>query len=185
MRRDACLLPMPATERRFFSGQRLGMGAGAAVAVTLILVFLHFVLRLGLGVGAWAPDLLTVALLLSVRRVRFGTAAAVGFTFGILEDAFALVAFGANTLAMTVVGILGAQTRVLFVTTTSLSFQIIYFAAGKWLRDFIHWMLQQRIGLSTGFLEPMVLNGVPAALYAALAGLLFVRLVGPFGESES
>ena len=176
---------MAATERRFFSGQRLGTGAGAVVAVTLILVFLHFVLRLGMGIGAWAPDLLTVALLLSVRRVRFGTAATVGFTLGILEDAFALVAFGANTLAMTVVGILGAQTQVLFVTTTSLRFDIAYLAAGKWLRDFIHWILQQRMGLTTGFVEPMILDGVPAALYAALAGLLFLRLAGPFGEGES
>ena len=175
---------MAATERRFFGGQQLGMGAGTVV-VTLILVFLHFVLRLGLGIGAWAPDLLTVALLLNVRGMRLGTAAAVGFTLGILEDAFALVAFGANTLAMTVVGILGAQTHVLFVTTTSLAFHIVYLAAGKWLRDLIHWILQQGIGPTAGFVEPMILDAVPSALYAALAGLLFVRLVGPFGESES
>ncbi len=176
---------MAATERRFFGGQRLGMGAGGVVVVTLILVFLHFAFRLGLGIGAWAPDLLTVALLLNVRRLRLGTAAAVGFTLGILEDAFALATFGANTLAMTVVGILGAQTHVLFVTTTSLAFHIVYLAAGKWLRDLIHWILQQRIGPSTGFVEPMILDAVPAALYAALAGLLFVRLIGPYGESES
>lgn len=176
---------MTFTERRFFGNQRLAVGAGVVVVVVLSLVLLHFVLRLGLGIGAWAPDLLTVALLLSVRRVRFGTAAAIGFTLGILEDAFVLVAFGANTVAMTLVGMLGAQTRVLFVTTTSLTFHLIYLAAGKWLRDFIHWLLQQKSDFASGFVESMLLDGVPAALYAALAGVLFAKLVGPHGESES
>ena len=102
-----------------------------------------------------------------------------------LEDAFALVAFGANTVAMTVVGILGVQTRAFFVPTTSLSFHIIYFFTGKWLRDFIHWILQQVAGVTSGFLEPMILTAVPAALYAALVGVLVVKLIGPFSEGES
>ena len=161
------------------------MGAGAVVAVTLALTFLHFLLRLGLGIGAWAPDLLAVALLLSVRRVRVGTAAGIGFTLGILEDAFVLVAFGANTAAMTIVGMLGAQTRVLFVTTTSLSFILVYLVAGKWLRDFVHWLLQLRDGLAGGFVESMVLDAVPAALYVGLVGGLLVKVIGPLGESEA
>ena len=172
-------------ERPLTGTPRLGIGSGAAVALTLILVFFHFVLRLGLGVGAGAPDLLTVALLLHVRRVRSGTAACVGFTLGMLEDAFTLVAFGAHTVAMTLVGILGVQTRAFFVSTTSLSFHIVYFVAGKWLRDFIHWILQHAAGVRSGFIEPMVFAAVPAALYAALVGVLIVRLVGPFSESES
>ena len=134
--------------------------------------------------GAWTPDLLTVALLLHARRVRFGTAACVGFTLGMLEDAFTLVAFGANTVAMTVVGILGVQTRAFFVSTTSLSFHIVYFATGKWLRDFIHWILQQAAGISGGFIEPMILTGVPAAFYAAVVGVLVVKFIGPFNASD-
>ena len=131
-----------------------------------------------------APDLLTVALLFNARRVRSGTAAGIGFIFGMLEDAFTLVAFGANTLAMTLVGVLGVQTRAFFVSTASLSFHIVYFALGKWLRDFIHWVLRQGAGLGGGFVEPMVLVGVPAALYAALAGVLLVKLIDPFGDGE-
>ena len=176
---------MAVAERPLPGAPRLGIGSGAVVALTMILVFSHFVLRLGLGMGAGAPDLLTVALLLHVRRVHFGTAACVGFILGMLEDAFSLVAFGANTMAMTVVGILGVQTRAFFVSTTSLSFNIVYFVTGKWLRDFIHWILQQAAGVTNGFIEPMILNGVPAALYAALVGVLVVRLIGPFSESES
>lgn len=135
--------------------------------------------------GSGAPDLLTVALLFNVRRVRSGTAACIGFGFGMLEDAFTLVAFGANTLAMTLVGVLGVQTRAFFVSTAALSFHIVYFAVGKWLRDFIHWMLQQGAGLNSGFVEPMILTSVPAALYAALAGVLLVKLIGPLSDSES
>ena len=176
---------MAVAERPLAGAPRLGIGPGAVVALTLILVFLHFVLRLGVGMGAGAPDLLTVALLLHVRRVRFGTAACVGFTLGMLEDAFTLVAFGANIVAMTLVGILGVQTRAFFVSTTSLSFHIVYFVTGKWLRDLIHWILQQAAGVRSGFVEPMILAGVPAALYAALVGVLIVRLIGPFSESES
>lgn len=171
-------LPLPGSPR-------LGIGSGVAVALTLILVFLHFVLRLGLGMAAEAPDLLAVALLLHARRVRFGTAACVGFTLGMLEDAFTLVAFGANTVAMTVVAMLGAQTRALFVPTTSLSFLITYFVTGKWLRDLIHWLLQRAGGVPGGFVEPMILTGVPAALYAALVGVLVVKFIHPFNEGES
>ena len=176
---------MAVAERPLAGATRLGIGSGAVVAFTLILVFIHFVLRLGVGMGAGAPDLLTVALLLHARRVRFGTAACVGFTLGMLEDAFTLVAFGANTVAMTVVGILGVQTRAFFVSTTSLSFNIVYFVTGKWLRDFIHWILQGAAGVRSGFIEPMILVGAPAALYAALVGVLIVRLIGPFSEGES
>ena len=161
------------------------MGPGAVVATTLTLVFVHLVLRLGLGMGTETPDLLTVALLLHARRVRSGTAACIGFAMGILEDAFAFAALGANAIAMTVVGILGVQTRMLFVSTMSLSFHIVYFTAGKWLRDFIHWILQQSAGLSSGFVESMVLTAGPAALYAALVGVLLVKLMGPANESES
>lgn len=161
------------------------MGPGAVVAITLVLVFAHFVLRLGLGVRAGSPDLLTVALLLCARRVRTGTAACIGFSMGLLEDAFALVAFGANTIAMTAVGVLGVQTRMFFISATSLSFHIVYFTTGKWLRDLIHWILQQGVGLPSGFVESMILAGGPAALYAALAGVLLVKLIGPASESES
>lgn len=176
---------MAVAERRLPGSRRLGFGPGAVLAISLILVFFHFALRLGFGVGAAAPDLLTLVLLLNARRVRAGTAACIGLALGMLEDAFTLVAFGANTLTMILVGTLGVQTRAFFVSTTSLSFHIVYFSTGKWLRDFIHWVLQQRAANATGFVEAMILTGVPAALYAALAGVLLVKLIGPFSEGES
>ena len=36
-----------------------------------------------------------------------GSAAGLGFVFGLLEDAFSILAFGANTIAMTLVGAIG------------------------------------------------------------------------------
>ncbi len=69
-----------------------------------------------------------------------GAGAALGFFFGILEDAFSVLAFGASALAMTVVGILGARTRDLFVGD-SLLFLFVYLALGKLLRDLIYWVV--------------------------------------------
>ena len=43
-----------------------------------LLVVTHFLLHLGLGIGVAAPDLLTVAVLLSARRMRGWSAAALG-----------------------------------------------------------------------------------------------------------
>ncbi len=160
------------------------MESGAVLAITLVLVLLHFVLWLGFGLGAAAPDLLTLALLLNARRVRAGTAACIGFALGVLADAFALVNFGANALAMSLVGILGVQTRALIVSAMSRSFHFVYFAVGKWSRDLVHWVLQQRAGHASGFVDALILDGVPAALYAASVGVLLVMLVGLFGERK-
>ena len=55
-----------------------------------------------------------LALLLAVRETGMGWAGALGFFFGLLEDAFSVLAFGASSLAMTAVGILGSRTRDLF-----------------------------------------------------------------------
>ena len=60
-----------------------------------ILVILHFFLHVGLGIGGAAPDLLTLALLLAARESGLGLGGALGFIFGILEDAFSVLAFGA------------------------------------------------------------------------------------------
>ena len=146
------------------------------------LAVLHFFLRLGLGVGGWAPDLLTVALLVGVRGVGIGTGAGIGFAFGLLEDAFSILAFGANMVAMTVLGALGAQTRDLFVGE-SLQFYVGYLIVGKWLRDLIHWVLQGE-AIRGEFVQSMLIDGLPAALYAALVGTLILTVVGVVREPE-
>jgi rod shape-determining protein MreD len=140
------------------------------------LVILHLLLHVGLGYGRGAPDLLTIGLLLSAREVRAGWAAAIGLFFGLLEDALSVLAFGANTVAMTAIGILGASTRDLFVGDSRL-FVISYFFVGKWARDFIHWIM---VGeqLRRPFLDQVLVEGLVGSAYAAAVGLVLVTLVG-------
>ena len=76
-----------------------------------VLFVLHFLLHVGFGFGAGAPDLLTIALLLAAREIGMGRAALLGLCFGLLEDALSVLAFGANTIAMTVAAVGGAFTR--------------------------------------------------------------------------
>ncbi len=134
-----------------------------------ILSVLHFVLHVGLGIGRAAPDLLTIALLLMAREVGVGSAAGAGLVLGLLEDSLSVLAFGANTVAMTMVGILGALTRDLFVGDSRL-FVVSYLFLGKLARDFGHWVL---VGdeLRQPFSEQVLVQGGIAAVYVAAIGL--------------
>jgi hypothetical protein len=109
-----------------------------------------------------------------------GTGAALGFVFGILEDAFSVLAFGANTIAMTVVGAVGARTRDLFVGDSVL-FMASYLVAGKWLRDLIFWMAAGDLRGSFG--EVMIVQAGVAALYAAAIGVVAMLVSGAWWES--
>ena len=144
------------------------------------LVLAHFVLHVGLGYGRGAPDLLTIGLLLAAREVGVGAAAAVGLAFGLLEDALGVLAFGANSVTMTVIGIAGALTRDLFVGDSRL-FVVSYFFAGKWMRDLLHWLM---IGseLRQPFAQEVLLQGMVAAAYAALVAMVLLSLTGRTGE---
>jgi cell shape-determining protein MreD len=131
----------------------------------------------GLGIGRGAPDLLTVALLLSAREVGVGSAAGIGLFFGLLEDSLSVLAFGANTVTMTALGMLGALTRDLFVGDSRL-FVVSYLFLGKLARDFGHWVL---VGeeLRQPFAEQVLVQGGLASFYVAAIGLgltFFVRL---------
>ncbi len=144
------------------------------------LVLAHFVLHVGFGYGRGAPDLLTIGLLLAAREVGVGAAAAVGLAFGLLEDALGVLAFGANSVTMTAIGIAGAFTRDLFVGDSRL-FVVSYFFAGKWMRDLLHWLM---IGgdLRQPFAQEVLLQGFVAAAYAALIGTVILSLTGRIGE---
>ena len=137
---------------------------------------LHFFLHLGLGIGPGAPDFLTVALLLAVREVGIGSAGGFGFFFGLMEDSFSVLAFGANTLAMTVVGILGARTRDLFVGESPVFF-FWYLLGGIWLRGLLHWVVAGE-SLREPFVNAVLVDGTVAALYGAVVGVIFLI---PFG----
>ncbi len=144
--------------------------------VALLLPILHFALHVGLGIGAWAPDLLTVGLLVTARQVRTGSAAAIGFGLGLMEDALSILSFGANAMALTVVGILGARSRELFVGE-SLAFLASYLALGIWLRAAIHWLLT-REGPREEAIRVLLLQAPAAALYAAAVGTLLLIVTG-------
>jgi rod shape-determining protein MreD len=150
---------------------------GTVVALAL----LHFLLHLGLGLDTIAPDLLTISLLLAAREVGMGTAAGIGFAFGLLLDAFSLLAFGANAVAMTILGAAGARTRDLFVGD-SFFFVVSYLFLGKWVKDLLHWVL---VGESVRepFVQAMLVGSSLNALYAAGVGVLVVTVTGAWWES--
>jgi hypothetical protein len=143
--------------------------------LVVFLFVLHFVLHVGFGIGRAAPDLLTIALLLVAREMGLGGAAAVGLFFGLLEDSLSVLAFGANSAAMTAVGILGALTRDLFVGDSRI-FVVSYLFAGKWARDFAHWIL---VGddLRQSFADQVLVQGGIGALYVAVIGLMLTVVV--------
>ena len=149
--------------------------------VAIVLAVLHFLLHVGLGIGNAAPDLLTVALLLAVREVGVGTAAGLGLLFGMLEDALSVVAFGANTIAMTLLGVAGAATRDVFVGD-SLLFLISYFVLGKFARVFVHWIVVGS-ALREPFLSQVLVGGLLGGLYAAVVGILLMAITGLWRES--
>ncbi len=152
------------------------------VWVVVVTLFLgHFLLHVGFAIGPAAPDLLTVAMLLSAREIGMGRAAGLGLVFGLLEDALSVLSFGANTVAMTVVGALGAITRDLFVGD-SLLFLVSYFVIGKWLGDFIRWVMVGE-GLRQPFVDQVLVQGLVGGLYAAVVGIALMALTGLWKES--
>ncbi len=158
------------------------MKARARVWVVVVtLVLLHFLLHVGLGVRSAAPDLLTLSLLMAAREVGVGSAAGVGFLFGILEDSLSVLSFGANAVSMTVVGILGAVTRDLFVGD-SLVFLSSYFVVGKWVRDLLTWLMMGE-ALRQPFTDQVVVQGFLGGVYAAAVGILVMAVSGLWRET--
>ncbi len=152
------------------------------VSVVVVgLALLHFLLHVGFGLGDVAPDLLTVALLVGVREVEVGWGAGIGFVLGLLEDAFAALAFGASTVAMTIVGVAGARTRDLFVGD-SLLFLVSYLFVGKWLRDLVYWMAVGE-DLRQPFVESMLIGSGMAAAYATVVGVVVIAISGSWWET--
>ena len=139
-----------------------------------VLAAAHFALHLSLGIEARAPDLLTVAVLLSARQIDGGPAAGVGFGLGLLEDAVSLGAFGAAAVTQTVVGYLGARSRDLFVGESAV-FLGLYLFLGAWVQDALYFALAG--GVRRGEpVDALLLDAPLEALYAAVAGLVAVVL---------
>ena len=140
------------------------------------LALMHLLLHVGFGVGRAAPDLLTVALLLGAREVGMGRAAGMGLLFGLLEDALSVLSFGANSVAMTIVAVLGAVTRDLFVGD-SLFFLVSYFLIGKWVRDLVYWFMVGET-LRQPFVDQVLIQGLIGGMYAAIVGVVLLAVTG-------
>ncbi len=149
--------------------------------VVVGLSVLHFLLHVGFGLGDVAPDLLTVALLVGVREVEVGWGAGIGFLLGLFEDAFAALAFGASTVAMTIVGVAGARTRDLFVGD-SLIFLVSYLFVGKWLRDLVYWIAVGE-DIRQPFIDSMLIGSGLAAAYATVVGVVAIAISGSWWET--
>lgn len=141
-----------------------------------VLALLHLTLRVGLGIGDAAPDLMLLALLILSRELALGTAAGVGLVLGLLEDALAVLSFGANAVTFTLIGALGAATRDLFLGDSPW-FGFMYVFLGKLARDILHWGL---VGpeLREPFVRAVVFDGGLAALYVALVGGVIFTITG-------
>lgn len=149
--------------------------------VGAVLTVLHFLLHLGLGIGGAAPDLLTVALLLMSRELGIGSAAGVGLVLGLLEDALSVLAFGVNSVAMTLLGLAGGTTRDLFVGD-SLVFLVSYFVLGKFARDLVAWLLMGA-ALREPFVSHALVQGLLGGFYAAVVGIAVMAVTGLWRES--
>jgi rod shape-determining protein MreD len=149
---------------------------GRVWATVALLVILHFTLHTGFGIGAGAPDLLVVALLVVAREVPMGAGAGIGLTFGLLEDAFSALAFGANAVAMTVIGTLATRTRDLFVGDSRF-FLPTYFFLGKAGKDLVYWLMAGD-AVRDPFAQAMFVESPVAALYATLVGTAVAMLTG-------
>jgi rod shape-determining protein MreD len=136
----------------------------------LLLVVLHLGVHVAVGVRGFAPDLLTVALLLGARRLSGSGAAALGLALGLLNDGLSLTAFGALAVTYAIVGFIGARSRDMF-EGDSLLFVAAYVFLGKLLRDVIYMVLTRSAPWSDLWSSAPI-----AALYAALAGVVALTL---------
>lgn len=140
------------------------------VLFVLLLIALDLTLRVGVGLTVWAPDLMTVALLLAARRMPAGWAAGAGLAIGMIRDSVNLTTFGSDAIVMTLLGYLGSRTRDYFVGD-SMFFLVIYLFIGKWLHDALYFVVSRRVGEEDA-VSALLMEAPLAAAYAAIAGVV-------------
>ncbi len=156
--------------------------SGRVWVVVVALIFLHLLLHVALGIGAAAPDLFLIALLLAGRELGVLWGAALGLGLGLVEDSLSMLAFGANSIAMTTTGIVGGITRDLFVGD-SRAFVFVFLLVGKWLRDLVYWIVAPEV-IRDPFTEALLTRGLVVALYTAVVGVGAFWLAGRYGGVE-
>ena len=152
------------------------------VVFVVFLIALHLFLRVGLNVGFWAPDLLTIALLLAARRMPAGVAAGLGLAIGLIRDSVNLTTFGSDAVVMTVLGYLGSRTRDYFVGD-SMFFLAIYLFLGKWTHDALYFIVGGSIGVEDA-VSRLLVEAPLAAGYSALAGLILYSAYRAFSRER-
>jgi rod shape-determining protein MreD len=158
-----------------------GMTVRTAV-VCAILVVLHFTLR---PLLAWRAgiDFLVVALIFGAVRLRPGGAALYGFLLGLAADSLALNAFGANALAMTVVGFAASWLKAVFFAD-NLALNGFFVFLGKWLFDLIFLVAEHRLGGLELIMQLFVWSSLSAAV-TALAGVVALMVLRPLLEART
>ncbi len=137
-------------------------------ALVLVLVAAHLTLRVAFGLGNEAPDLLVLAVLLASRHMTLRGGGLLGFVIGLIEDGLSVSSFGTTVFALTVLGVAGAQSRILFVGRSK-SFLVGYLAVGKWLRDLLAWLVSDPAARGA-FGDYLLFESPLMALYASVVG---------------
>lgn len=158
-------------------------GAGRVGAVVVVLVLLHLVFRVALGIGDGAPDFFLIAVLLIGREGGVLWGAVMGFGMGLMEDALSMLAFGANSIALTVSGIVGGVTRDLFVGDSRI-FVPIFLFFGKWLRDLAYWVVAPAVTREP-IVEAFFTRGPLLAAYTAALGVVAFAMAGRYGGTDA
>jgi rod shape-determining protein MreD len=158
-----------------------GMTVRTAV-VCAILIVLHFTLR---PLLAWRAgiDFLVIALIFGAVRLRPGAAALYGFLLGLAADSLALNAFGANALAMTVVGFAASWLKAVFFAD-NLALNGFFLFLGKWLFDVIFLVAERRVGGLELIMQLFVWSSLSAAV-TALAGVVALMVLRPLLEART
>ena len=141
------------------------------IGFVVVLVVLHFALRVGLGLGTLAPDLLVVAFLVYAREAKPGTAAGVGLLLGLLEGSVTYTV-GASSLVLAVLGYFAARSREV-LASDGLVLMAFYLFIGKWAYDVLLFGVTT-LSAHTGPVASLVVFSLPAAIYAAAAGVAAV-----------
>lgn len=150
--------------------------------VCAILIVLHFTVR---PLLAWRAgiDFLVVALIFGAVRLRPGAAALFGFVLGLAADSLALSAFGANALAMTVVGFAASWLKAVFFAD-NLALNGFFVFLGKWLFDLIFLIAERRLGGLELMMQLFVWSALSAAV-TALAGIVALMVLRPLLEART
>jgi rod shape-determining protein MreD len=150
--------------------------------VCAILIVLHFTVR---PLLAWRAgiDFLVIALIFGAVRLRPGAAALFGFLLGLAADSLALNAFGANALAMTVVGFAASWLKAVFFAD-NLALNGFFLFLGKWLFDLIFLIAEHRLGGLELLMQLFVWSALSAAV-TALAGVVALMVLRPLLEART